>query len=75
MSALWAIIIVVALLVVAGGAYAYWMVAMQPAAAPSQNTLVADQAPQDEMSAIESELNAQGDASFDAEVDNLENSF
>lgn len=75
MSPVWAIAIVIVLLLAAGGAYAYWTMYMPQAAAPAENTLVSTPTPQDEVSAMESELNAEGNATFDAEVDNLENSF
>ncbi len=68
--------VLVLVLLVAGGAYAYYMYYLPMAAAPQQNSLVAEQAPQqDEVSAIETELGAESSASFDSEMQNLENSF
>ena len=73
-----AIGIIVVVLLLAGGAYAYWMLGMPRAAAPVDNALVTGQTPmppQDEMSAMESELNADSTSNFDAEMTGLEQSF
>ena len=73
MNPIWVIALVVILLLIAGGAYAYWTLYMPQAAAPAENTLVSS--PQDDVAAMDAELSAQSNTSFDTEVDNLENSF
>ena len=62
--------LVVLLALIAGGAY--WYINGMPA--PTPTPLVQEQ-PQDELAQIEAELSAEGQATYDQDVDNLESSF
>ncbi|MEK7068264.1 MAG: hypothetical protein AAB964_00425 [Patescibacteria group bacterium] len=67
--------IIVLILAIAAGAYGYF-VYLAPLTQAPENTLVTDQqAPQDGLSQIESDINAESNTTFDAEMDSLESSF
>lgn len=67
--------LIVLLLLIAAGAYGYFMYYLPMSAAP-QNTLTSTESPApNDLTIIESELGAESDASFEAEMESLENSF
>lgn len=67
--------LIVLLLILGGAAYGYFMYYL-PMTTSSQNTLTTTQpSNQDELSSIEAGLGAESDATFDTEMESLENSF